>query len=75
MGDDYVMMSIAAAVIGGVQSGEGKVTGCFLGAVIIQTLSNLLLAANLPDSLQTMFNGIILMLILSSFARKPRLQN
>lgn len=75
MGDNYVMMSIAAAVIGGVQSGEGKVVGCFLGAAIIQTLSNLLIAANLPDSMQTMFNGIVLMLILSSFARKPRLQS
>ena len=69
------MMSIAAAVIGGVQSGEGKVAGCFLGAAIIQTLTNLLIAANLPDSLQILFNGIVLMLILSSFARKPRLQD
>lgn len=75
MGENYVMMSIAAAVIGGVQSGEGKVAGCFLGAAIIQTLTNLLIAANLPDSLQILFNGIVLMLILSSFARKPRLQN
>ena len=75
MGENYVMMSIAAAVIGGVQSGEGKVTGCFLGAVIIQTLKNLLIAANLPDSLQILFNGIVLMLILSSFARRPRLQS
>lgn len=75
MGDSYVMMSIAAAVIGGVQSGEGKVVGCFLGAMIIKTLSNLLIVFNLPDSLQIMFNGIVLMLILSSFSRKPRLQN
>ena len=75
MGESYVMMSIAAAVIGGVQSGEGKVAGCFLGAAIIQTLTNLLIAANLPDSLQILFNGIVLMLILSSFARKPRLQD
>lgn len=75
MGDSYVMMSIAAAVIGGVQSGEGKVAGCFLGAMIIKTLSNLLIVFNLPDSLQILFNGIVLMLILSSFSRKPRLQN
>jgi len=75
MGDGYVMMSIAAAVIGGVKNGEGRVFGCFLGAVIIQTLSNLLIAANLPDSLQILLNGIVLMLILSSFARKPRLQS
>lgn len=75
MGESYVMMSIAAAVIGGVQSGEGRVAGCFLGAAIIQTLTNLLIAANLPDSLQILFNGIVLMMILSSFARKPRLQD
>lgn len=75
MGEDYVMMSIAAAVIGGVQSGEGKVAGCFLGAMIIKTLSNLLIVANLQDSLQILFNGVVLMLILSSFSRKPRLQS
>lgn len=75
MGENYVMMSIAAAVIGGVQSGEGRVVGCLLGAVIIQTLTNLLIAANLPDSIQILLNGMVLMLILSSFARKPRLQN
>ena len=75
MGDSYVMLSIAAAVIGGVQAGEGKVFGCFLGAVIIRTITNLLIAANLPDSLQILLNGIVLMAILSSFARRPRLQS
>ena len=52
-----------------------KVFGCFLGAVIIRTITNLLIAAKLPDSLQILLNGIARMVILSSFARKPRLQS
>lgn len=74
MGDDYVMMSVAAAVIGGVKAGEGKILGCYLGGVIIQLITNVLIAANLPDNLRIFIQGLVLLAILSTFARKPRLQ-
>jgi ribose/xylose/arabinose/galactoside ABC-type transport system permease subunit len=74
MGEDFVMMSVAAAVIGGIKAGEGKIFGCYLGAVIIQLTSSLLIAANLPDSIRIFLQGIVLLAILSTFASKPRLQ-
>lgn len=74
MGDDYVMMSVAAAVIGGVKAGEGKILSCYLGGVIIQLITNVLIAANLPDNLRIFIQGIVLLVILSTFARRPRLQ-
>lgn len=75
MGDDYVMMSVAAAVIGGVKAGEGKILGCYLGGVIIQLITNVLIAANLSDALRIFIQGLVLLAILSTFARRPRLQS
>lgn len=74
MGEDYVMMSVAAAVIGGVKAGEGKILSCYLGSVIIQLITNVLIAANLPDNLRIFIQGLVLLAILSTFARRPRLQ-
>lgn len=74
MGDDFVMMSITAAVIGGIKAGEGKVIGCYLGAIIIQLLTNVLIAANLSDSIRIFIQGVVLLAILCTFARRPKIQ-
>ena len=72
MGSTYVMPSIAAVVIGGVNinGGEKNYIGVILGAVILQGLANLFVALGLGDAGRYLGSGIILLAMLIVYVRE-----
>jgi ribose transport system permease protein len=76
MANDYSMLSIAAAVIGGVKlsGGEGTMVGGFLGAIIFTILRLLLIALGLPNGARIFVQGFILLIILGLYSRGAKLR-
>ncbi len=74
MGSSYVMPSVAAVVVGGISlsGGEGNYGGVILGAVFIQTLTNLLIAIGGKDAIKWISFGIVLFVLLIFYARQKR---
>lgn len=74
MGSSYVMPSIAAAVVGGVSllGGGGNYAGVILGAVFLQTLTNLLVAMGWGDAGKWLGFGIVLYVLLCLYADNRR---
>ena len=74
MGSNYVMPSIAAAVVGGVSltGGNGNYFGVILGAVFLQTLTNLLVALGWGDAGKWLGFGIVLFVLLIVYVSNRR---
>ncbi len=74
--DQYQLISIAAVVIGGttLAGGVGGYLGTAIGAVVLQTLTNLLVVLNIPAAGRQVVNGIILVVLLSLYGRQRRLR-
>jgi len=74
MGSDYVLPSIAAAVVGGVslQGGDGNYIGVILGAILLQTVLNLLVALGWGDAGKWTGFGIVLYLLLMAYVGNRR---
>ncbi|MGI6114309.1 MAG: ABC transporter permease [Mahellales bacterium] len=74
MGSNYVMPSIAAVVVGGVPlaGGEGNYIGVILGAIFLQTLTNLLVALGWGDAGKWMGFGIVLFVLLIVYVSSRR---
>lgn len=74
--DQYMLISIAAVVIGGttLAGGIGGYLGTAIGAVVLQTLGNLLVVLNIPPAGRQVVNGVILVLLLSFYGRQRRLR-
>jgi len=74
MGSNYVMPSIAAAVVGGVSlsGGNGNYIGVILGAVFLQTLTNLLVALGWGDAGKWTGFGIVLFILLIVYVSNRR---
>ena len=72
MASTYVMPSIAAVVIGGVsiKGGQRNYIGVILGAIVLQTLTNLFVALGYGDSGKYLGSGIILLLMLIVYVRE-----
>lgn len=72
MASMYVMPSIAAVVIGGMSlsGGEGNYIGVILGAVVLQTLTNLFIAFGWGDAGKWLGYGIILLFMLIAYVRE-----
>jgi ribose transport system permease protein len=72
MASMYVMPSIAAVVIGGMSlnGGEGNYIGVILGAVVLQTLTNLFVAFGWGDAGKWLGYGIILLFMLIAYVRE-----
>lgn len=72
MASHYVMPSIAAVVVGGVSliGGEGDFFGVILGAIFLQTLTNLLVALGWGDAGKWVGFGIVLFVLLIVYMRK-----
>lgn len=64
IGSGYAMDSIAAAVLGGtlLAGGEGKMSGTFLGVVIIGILGNGLIMLGIDQSYRNIATGLVLLL-------------
>ncbi len=76
MANGYTMLSVPAAVIGGVNlaGGEGNMFSGFLGAIIFTLLSNLLIAAGLPNGVRILIQGAALLFILVIYTRDAKLR-
>ncbi len=76
MASMYVMPSIAAVVIGGMSlnGGEGNYIGVILGAVVLQTLTNLFVAFGWGDAGKWLGYGIILLFMLIAYVREKVLR-
>lgn len=74
MGSNYVMPSIAAAVVGGVSltGGDGNYIGVLLGAIFLQTLTNLLVAMGWGDAGKWLGFGIVLFVLLIVYVSNRR---
>jgi len=74
MGSIYVMPSIAAVVVGGVSmnGGEGNYVGVCLGAMVLQTLTNLFYALGLGEAAKWAGIGLVLLIMLIAYVRDTR---
>ncbi len=74
MGSNYVMPSIAAVVIGGVSlsGGDGNYIGVILGAIFLQTLSNLLVALGWGEAGKWLGYGTLLFILLIIYVGNRR---
>ncbi|MFW5728095.1 MAG: ABC transporter permease [Spirochaetota bacterium] len=74
MASNFVMPSIAAAVVGGVAltGGSGNYLGVILGAVFLQTLTNLLVALGWGDAGKWTGFGIVLFILLVVYVSNRR---
>jgi ribose transport system permease protein len=64
VGTQYEMDAIAAVAIGGtaMAGGRGKIIGTFLGAIMLQMIEGILVAAHIPPFLVGLVKGIIIIL-------------
>lgn len=64
VGNAFEMDAIAAVAIGGtaMNGGRGKIFGTFLGAVMLQMIEGILIAARIPPFLSGLVKGIIIVL-------------
>jgi ribose transport system permease protein len=74
MGSNYVMPSIAAVVVGGVSlaGGDGNYLGVILGAIFLQTLTNLLVALGWGDAGKWVGFGVVLYVLLIVYVSNRR---
>ena len=66
MCENYTMLSVASLAIGGanMQGGRGTVIGSVIGAVVLQLLSSVLVAAGWNQGVRQLIQGAVLVLIL-----------
>ena len=69
-GDPYMLMSIAAVVIGGTSiiGGRGKIIGTIGGALVMTILINLLTVENIDESVRMMIQGGLILALLIAYA-------
>jgi ribose transport system permease protein len=65
IGDSFILLSIAAVVLGGVSitGGRGSTTGAVFGALTLTIIGRLLYFANLSSFYQSLINGVILIAV------------
>lgn len=70
VGDDYILLSVATVVLGGVPlvGGAGNVLGVIMGALIATIIGSLLYFANLSSFYQSIINGVLLLAVVGSSA-------
>ncbi len=76
LGNRYILPSVVSAIIGGValSGGAGSYAGAAAGAVFLTSLISILTTLGLQESARQMIVGAVLILLLISYARKPRAQ-
>ena len=64
--ESYTMYSVAAMAIGGanMQGGRGTILGALTGAIVLQLLSSVLVAAGWNQGIRQLIQGVVLLLIL-----------
>ena len=76
MASEYTMLSVAAVVIGGTKltGGKGTFIGGALGSLVLILITTILQALNMAAGLRSLFQGIILIAILITNSRAPKLR-
>lgn len=71
VGSEITLQSIAAVVVGGTyfSGGKGGVGGTLLGVMVLSVLYSLLGMIGLDANLQTVMNGVIILLIVGAYSR------
>ena len=74
IGSKYVMPSIAAVVIGGVsmEGGKGKYAGVIAGAIVLTTLSSILVSLNTGEGGRQIVYGLVLLVLLGMYAKRKK---
>ncbi|MBW2120834.1 MAG: ABC transporter permease [Deltaproteobacteria bacterium] len=75
IGNEYILWSIAAVVIGGtpLTGGKGSYLGTMAGAVILVLLESILIVMKMPEAGRRIANGIIILIMISIyFGRKSK---
>jgi len=74
LGNRYILPSVVSAIIGGValSGGAGSYAGAAAGAVFLTSLISILTTLGLGESARQMIVGAVLILLLISYARKPK---
>ncbi len=77
LGNQYLFPSIIAVAIGGTQmsGGKGSYIGTIAGAIVIQLISSLLTTMQLPQALQQIIYGTLLVIILIIYGREKGLRS
>jgi len=75
IGDSFILLSIAAVVLGGVSiaGGRGSTTGAVFGALTLTIIGRLLYFANLSSFYQSLINGVILIAVVGLATVRQRL--
>jgi len=73
IGNEYTMWSIAAVVVGGTSltGGKGGYVGTVAGAIILVLLESLLTVMNIPEAGRRIANGLIILIMITIYFRKP----
>jgi ribose transport system permease protein len=76
MGASYTMLSVAAAVIGGIRvsGGGGNLIGASLGAIVLVLLTTILTVTNMNAGSRDFLQGVILVVILIVDSRAPKIR-
>ena len=76
LGNQYLFPSIIAVAIGGTQMSGGKGTffGTISGAIVIQLITSLLTTMQLPQALQQIIFGTLLVIILVVYGREKSIR-
>ena len=76
MGEPYTLLSVAAVVLGGTQltGGKGTYIGTALGAVVLVTLTNVLISIGMAQGVRFIITGLVLVIILGIYSRQPKLR-
>lgn len=77
LGNQYLFPSIIAVAIGGTQmsGGKGSYFGTIAGAIVIQLITSLLTTMQLPQALQQIIFGSLLLAILVVYGREKSLRD
>ena len=77
IGDSFILLSIAAVVLGGVSisGGRGPTTGVVFGALTLTIIGRLLYFAGLSSFYQSLINGVILIAVVGLATMRQGLAN
>lgn len=72
VGNQYLFPSIAAVAVGGtlLSGGKGSYIGTMAGAIVIQLITSLLTTMQLPEAIQQIVFGLILIVLLVFYGRE-----
>ncbi len=69
---NYVMLSVIAVLIGGVEfnGGRGSYLGAVAGAIFLTTLTSILVTLNIDEGTRKIVTGLVLIVLLVAYTRK-----